>query len=893
MHAARLELRGSARGDPERPQLAVRVSGSAVRVGDYVLGDPSLSLQGGPRDYKADGQFASAGKRTFNMQAQIHAERDAFTIDAEPIEFAVGPGSWRGALQGLRILRGSTIELGLLRLASRSQRLEARGVLRLDGEDQLQAELQDFDLAALHALIGDRMLITHGRADAHVELSGDISDPNVHLQGALRNGIVQGVTDVNALYLIAYESGRIEADGEIDLGRRGLLRMNGTGEIDRTLGDPMRALQLGTYDLALSGQGVDVGLIPKLHDANVTGALGCELRFQGAPQAPTLSGSVQLDQLTFPGGDPLSVVAQGAYDSGALQARFSVADERGALATAGATMHLDWQVLRSQPEQLMEMLRRGPWKVSGETIARRFDRMPRPIPELAPYPAAIATRFSLDKTHGETTGDIDFNFGWEEPFSVEGCALGAHAQADGHVALAHNESTLSATLKSNNTKIGTVDLGFDSPLDRWLENARIDRPRMLRGQAKVEIAAMQDVPYLCDYGKGSLRGEVEVDGALTDAPQLTVSLDARFAPKVSRQAGRTQLTARSCDDDPIRMHIYAKADRDDLSGSGRLEGCHGGTGDLTGRVGVRWDEWLVLPVQRQDGPLQALLRFDDAHLEPLLDRIPGVLNASAVAHGQVTVSGTPSDVRTAGQIDISKGQMYLVAAGQELNDIDARVSFRGDWIKLDHLQARAGKGRLEAAGGFGFDGMRPNRARMAINARKLPIKREGVETAQINGSAVLDADFAKDGARVAIELHDLSVSLPETSGRTLQGLDPNPDVVVVTQTAVPRVRSYPIDFRIHGARQISVHRSDFDTAVTLDLAVHWEPPDLNVGGDITFGEGDFEVFGKRFQINSGALRFDGGPEFNPDVYLSATRGRRRAACCRSTSRSPGRSPTPR
>jgi autotransporter translocation and assembly factor TamB len=30
------------------------------------------------------------------------------------------------------------------------------------------------------------------------------------------------------------------------------------------------------------------------------------------------------------------------------------------------------------------------------------------------------------------------------------------------------------------------------------------------------------------------------------------------------------------------------------------------------------------------------------------------------------------------------------------------------------------------------------------------------------------------------------------------------------------------------------------------------------------------VFGKRFQINSGALRFDGSTDFDPDVYLSAT-----------------------
>jgi autotransporter translocation and assembly factor TamB len=67
-----------------------------------------------------------------------------------------------------------------------------------------------------------------------------------------------------------------------------------------------------------------------------------------------------------------------------------------------------------------------------------------------------------------------------------------------------------------------------------------------------------------------------------------------------------------------------------------------------------------------------------------------------------------------------------------------------------------------------------------------------------------------------------------------------------------------------------VRRNDFEVNIRTELALAYRDPDLNVGGYIEFSGGEFEVFGKRFDINSGALRFDGGTELNPDVFLLAT-----------------------
>ena len=133
-------------------------------------------------------------------------------------------------MQHLHVIRQKAVELGMLRFANRSQRLEAHGVLRFNGEDDLQAELQNFDLAALRALLGTRLGVTAGYADAHVELSGDISNPQLLLRGALREGVVKDIHDIGVLYLITYRSGDIELSGEVDLGARGLVRVDGTAK---------------------------------------------------------------------------------------------------------------------------------------------------------------------------------------------------------------------------------------------------------------------------------------------------------------------------------------------------------------------------------------------------------------------------------------------------------------------------------------------------------------------------------------------------------------------------------------------------------------------------------------------------------------------------------------
>jgi len=153
---------------------------------------------------------------------------------------------------------------------------------------------------------------------------------------------------------------------------------------------------------------------------------------------------------------------------------------------------------------------------------------------------------------------------------------------------------------------------------------------------------------------------------------------------------------------------------------------------------------------------------------------------------------------------------------------------------------------------------------------RLPIQREGTDTAWLTGNAVIDADVTMSRAHVAIDVQQLDVALPESTNRSLQSLDPNPDVRLVDARPEPTPSPYPLELMIRGSRKMKVHRNDFDLGIATELAVSYRDPDLSVGGYISFNNGEFEIFGKRFTVGSGSLRFDGSSELNPDVLLVAT-----------------------
>jgi hypothetical protein len=95
--------------------------------------------------------------------------------------------------------------------------------------------------------------------------------------------------------------------------------------------------------------------------------------------------------------------------------------------------------------------------------------------------------------------------------------------------------------------------------------------------------------------------------------------------------------------------------------------------------------------------------------------------------------------------------------------------------------------------------------------------------------------------------------------------------VLTTAEPEPPPAQYTVELSIDGQRGLSVHRNDFEAQIKSELSLRYRDPELRASGYVQFLGGEFEVFGKRFEINNGSLRFDAEREqLDPEVFLLAT-----------------------
>jgi hypothetical protein len=609
--ADRLVLSGFVHGQTARPQANLRVEGRALRVGSYVLGDPRISLKGGPRVYAAKGQFDADGRRTFDVDATITAEANGFLVEAGSIEVAVGQGSWRGALSGLRLRDDGVFELGQLRLASKSQRLEAKGVIRMRGPDELDAQLQDFDLAVVRALIGEQFLLDSGRADATIVLRGDVRDPVLDVQGALRGGSVLGITDVNALFLVRYAHGALEADGEVDLGGQGIVQLRGEGSVDARLRDPIEALRLGRYDLELLSEDLDLTLAPQLEERGIEGRLGGTLRWKGSIDAPEASGRLTIRELVLPGVSPIDVSFNGGYLGDRLRVDVALSDARGPLLSMGGGLALDGEALRKGPEAVLRRLAKGPWTLRGQSTSRRLDAMPQPLRDAAPYPALVAATFDLTRDGAGTHGSLALDVRWADDLVGSRCKSGARPSMTVSGTLQDGNADLDVSAMVGTSPIGRFAIALRADVERWLDTGHFEVPTLARANGRLETQSLESLPYLCELGDGDFAADVRLDCSAGAEPKFELAMRGTLKPTTNATGSLASAALRSCARDPQRFDLDLDAQGSQATTRGDVRGCGGGATTLAGRLPIEWASYYLLPWFDQARDVDVALTFDE------------------------------------------------------------------------------------------------------------------------------------------------------------------------------------------------------------------------------------------------------------------------------------------
>jgi len=861
--ASYLKLSGSARGAMERPRLNLDVEGQDVAVAGYPLGAADASVSGGPATYAARGTFRTEDGRALELAANATRSGSTWELNADNLVYRYHGGTWNGTAQRVLIDPDRFVEIQGARLESGGQRLEGWGTFRFSGPDELQALLVDFDIAALRALVGDAIPDVGGRADAHVRLSGDVSRPELLIEGALRNGHLQEVDQVNASYLIEYADGNLTYDASMDLGERGNLSMAGTGLLDPTIPNPFDALEGGFYEMELQVNGLDIDVVHRLAETalppGINGHLQGRLSASGPVFAPNLEMELGIYRLLVPGMSPLNVNTELSYQSGSLVGSISLADERGALAELEGSVIIDLINLLMNPEETVESLGTLPWTVN-LTIPPRLLRDVPPefrsrIPEeLHPFQAGLRGTFAGGGF--ATRGDVVVEAEWTGAAVYPLCEAGVNTRFEAVATLRDGHSTIATRVLDGETELGTLDFSGPTPFDAWIAGELPFEMPPTRIGGVVQGAPIENLPYLCEYGRGPITAVLQADNLFTNQPTLHAEAITTSASIMDTAAVRSD----------IELDI-------DSSGARLLGAVAWWTGERAGvelAFPVTWnrEHWIPEP----DGSdIIFLAEAESAPLAPFISWLPQIAFATGYVTGNVEARGSLEDLDIRGAAGLHDGYIELRGLGQHLHDVEGDVEFNGNWARLRGIRAYDGDGSIRVDGSIGFDGIFPARARFSLNSRNFPVRSEGSVLATLSGSAGIEADISGEETEMDIEVRNLNVQLPDDSTRTVQALEDHPDVRIVGLASRELGDEEPYPFRIHvdAQRPFWVRRNDFAAQIAADLVATYRDPDLYLSGYAEMRRGFFEVFGKRFAIERGSMNFDGDDEIDPEVNLVA------------------------
>lgn len=152
-----------------------------------------------------------------------------------------------------------------------------------------------------------------------------------------------------------------------------------------------------------------------------------------------------------------------------------------------------------------------------------------------------------------------------------------------------------------------------------------------------------------------------------------------------------------------------------------------------------------------------LVDSDLSILGVLSDRIE---RAEGVLAGAVSITGTAAQPDLDGEVHAAGGTIKLRGVDPALTDLQAKLTFTEDALRVESFQARAGSGTVGAAGSVGFSRFRPDALDLTVTSNGARIVLPGLYSGQVDGSVhVVGAPAAPEiGGAVTLSGGDIAVS---------------------------------------------------------------------------------------------------------------------------------------
>jgi len=366
------------------------------------------------------------------------------------------------------------------------------------------------------------------------------------------------------------------------------------------------------------------------------------------------------------------------------------------------------------------------------------------------------------------------------------------------------------------------------------------------------------------------QGDLDADGVM--GGRLTMA-GTRKSPQLD---GRATLTAARVEGAlvPDASATFRYADREmQLTAE---------THDSTGRELLHVDGTLPVDlalagevVERlpSSAPIRLTVAGDSIPLSPAMAITDALAALRGSARGEVLVHGTWDAPRLTGDLDIAVEQVRLTSTGVMMRDGSAHLRLAGDAMHLDAFSARS-KGTLTGSGVIGLASLARPTLDLTFRADELQVLDDA--TGKLSGSGTVQVSGPLDSLLVTgtVALTQGVIYLPDPEAQTvIDAEDPTIFALVDSTTAADlgvggpteAVRNMRLDLGVEVRRGTFGRSAEANVEVYGDLRLRKERgrDSYLVTGTLNTDQGHYTVFGKRFDVVRGTVRFLGDEELNP------------------------------
>lgn len=305
--------------------------------------------------------------------------------------------------------------------------------------------------------------------------------------------------------------------------------------------------------------------------------------------------------------------------------------------------------------------------------------------------------------------------------------------------------------------------------------------------------------------------------------------------------------------DPRRLHMQVQGSLDE-----------GGT--------VRGDLTTVDPLAA-DGDIQGNIAAQLPSLQVVQAAFPALGLTKGSARLEFKIDGARSAPRFTGEGRIEQAVVDVASLGVQLKSLNLEVKSGTDQQLHIEAQATAGDGTVEARGDFGWPAGGAWQGQISVSGDHAQLAR--LPQAVIAGSPDLHVNLGPGGGTVKGSIHITHAEL--TPEATRPKVTISDDIVVVggkeaaaTATQNPMGWHAKVDIDLGDDTRFRGYGVTGKLSGSLSLDAPPRQP-IRATGSVEIHDGEYDLYGRTFDIKKGRLVYTGGPVDNPGIEVRVGR----------------------